>query len=329
MDSIYLLDQYVTTKAGEPFRLFPFGRLVKNGKAREITRELASKFKLPHFKPAIKLGSHEDATPAGGFITELEVRDDGLYALPEWNEKGVQATTDGAYRYQSPEVIWEGGGLEDPNSGDVIEGPLVIGVALLHTPHLGNAAALYSVSEILDDEEARMETVQVPQTFWDKFMSKVFIEREPDPEPQKEPQVDNQQVEKFEALQKERDELSARLTAIEAEKEKATLLDHYRAEMKETKLDGDDEIVTILAGLDTEIAEKIVQHFKALSAQIDDTKILDEKGADGEGVGDDPVNAFDAAVKAVAAERNVDYLTALQQVSREKPELYEAYKGGK
>jgi len=245
MDSIYLLDQYVTTKAGEPFRLFPFGKLVKNGKAREITRELASKFKLPHFKPAIKLGSHEDATPAGGFITELQVRDDGLYALPEWNEKGTQATVDGAYRYQSPEVIWEGGGLEDPKTGNVIEGPLVIGVALLHTPHLGNAAALYSVSEILENQEVRMETVQVPQTFWDKFMSKFFIEKEPEPEQEPQKVDDRAQVERFETLKQERDELSARLQAIEAEKAKADLLDHYRAEMKETKLDGDDEIVVL------------------------------------------------------------------------------------
>ena len=113
-DTTYLLDNYVATKAGQAYRLFPFGKIVKNGKTREITPETASQFRLPHFKPAIKLGSHDDPTPAGGFIVALEVRDDGLYAIPEWNEVGDKAMQDGAYRYHSPEIIWGDGAIENP-----------------------------------------------------------------------------------------------------------------------------------------------------------------------------------------------------------------------
>jgi hypothetical protein len=113
--------EYVSVSAGEPFRLLPLGRLVKGGEVREITRELLEKFRIPHFKPPIKLGDHADETPAGGFIAGLEVRDDGLYAIPEYTEKGQKAIDEGDYRYQSPEVIWdEDGGFEDPNTGQTI-----------------------------------------------------------------------------------------------------------------------------------------------------------------------------------------------------------------
>jgi len=326
LDSIYLLDQYVTTKPGQPFRLFPFGQLVKNGKVREITRELAEKFKLPHFQPAIKLGSHEDATPAGGFITSLEVREDGLYAIPEWNEKGEQANNDGAYRYQSPEVIWGGGGLEDPTTGKTIEGPLVVGVALLHTPHLGNAAALYSIER--DEEVSNMgETVQVPMSFWEKFITR--FESEPvKPEP-KEPKVDSELVEKFEAAQKERDEFKAELDRMQAEADQAKQLDHFRAELKETKLADDEELVTLLSGLEKEKAEKIVQHFKALSEQIKESNLTAPTGDEGDGPDADPTEAFNAAVLAYAKENKVAYNTALNAVANDQPELYKAYRGGK
>jgi hypothetical protein len=110
-NTTYLIDDYVATKTGTGYRLFPFGVIYKNGKRREITPEFASQFKLPHFKPPIKLGSHDDPTPAGGHIVALEVRADGLYAIPEWNEKGEISNTDGAYRYHSPEVIWNDGAI--------------------------------------------------------------------------------------------------------------------------------------------------------------------------------------------------------------------------
>jgi len=69
MESLYLVEEYVALRPGDPFRLFPFGKLVKGGKEIEITPELARRFKLPHFKPPIKLGSHNEETPAGGHIT--------------------------------------------------------------------------------------------------------------------------------------------------------------------------------------------------------------------------------------------------------------------
>jgi len=159
--SEYVITDFVTVAAGEPFRLLPFGQIVKNGRKREVTRELAARFRLPHFRPPIKLGSHKDETPAGGHIVALEVRDDGLYAVPEYNDEGAAALARGAYRYHSPEIVWEGG-LEDPQTGDVQDGPLIIGDALLHTPHLGEAAALYTADITQGEQKMNEGTVTVP-----------------------------------------------------------------------------------------------------------------------------------------------------------------------
>jgi len=140
------VDDYVTLKGGKPFRLLPFGTIYKNGIKRVITPEIAKTFKIPHFKPAIKLGAHEETTPAGGSVIGLEVLENvikpGLYAIPEYTDKGQKAVDEGDYRYQSPEVMWEGG-YEDPRTGEITAGPMIVGVALLHNPHLGEEAALF------------------------------------------------------------------------------------------------------------------------------------------------------------------------------------------
>ena len=60
----YAITELVAVRPGEPFRLLPFGRLVKGGRSWDITPEFARRFQLPHFKPPIKMGSHRDETPA-------------------------------------------------------------------------------------------------------------------------------------------------------------------------------------------------------------------------------------------------------------------------
>src|SRR3989304_5438019 len=158
-DHITITD-YVTLTPGDPIRLFPFGKVIKNGKEHLITPETAARFRLPHFHPPVKLGSHKDEAPAGAYIKRLEVRSDGLYAHVEMTDKGAQALAQGDYRYHSPEVVWEGG-FEDPTTGDTIEGPFIVGDALLHPPHLGQAAALFT-AENHTKEKVMTETVQIP-----------------------------------------------------------------------------------------------------------------------------------------------------------------------
>lgn len=158
-NSMFVMDNYVQVQPGQPYRLFPFGKIIKGGFTHVITPDYAKKFKLPHFKPAIKLGSHEDTTPAGGSISKLEVREDGLYAYPDLTEKGSKALAEGDYKYHSPEVLWDDGVIENPQTGELMSGPFIVGDALLHTPHLGEDAALYSAEiQPLTREDLQMMT---------------------------------------------------------------------------------------------------------------------------------------------------------------------------
>ena len=326
--SEYVITEFVTVAAGEPFRLLPFGRLVKNGKAREITADIAARFRLPHFRPPIKLGSHRDETPAGGHIVALEVREDGLYAVPEYNDEGAAALARGAYRYHSPEIVWEGG-LEDPQTGALQEGPLIIGDALLHTPHLGEAAALYT-ADITDGEmDMTTETVTVPVSWLDRLFGRNQDAPTP-PAPQGEPPqaltaaVD---ADRFAAIQAERDDLAARVARMEAEQQRAARVERFETELAETPLAEDAELPALLAGLPEETAADLLRRFKALAEQARVAALTADVGHEGQATTGDPVMALDAAVRSIMAKDGVDYNRALQRVTAEQPDLLKAAYG--
>ncbi len=333
-------DNFVNVVAGDAIRLFPFGKFFKGGKAREFTRELASKFKLPHFKPPIKLGSHEDSTKAGGVIVGLEVREDGLYALTEFTEKGATSFSEGDYKYHSPEVVWEGG-VEDSASGEMIEGPLIIGMALLHTPHLGEAAALYSyeVGEVpeqlteVQNMTVNDDTVQVDKTVWEGLVG-MFKKDNPEPE-QTEPEI---KPEEFTAVEKERDDFKSEIETMKAKATKAELFTAIKAEFDEgEKKDKDKfgaafqgigkevENIEMLASFDEGQREWVLTQFKAMSAQIDESELTGEQGENTDPISDDPITAYNAAITAHQDEHKTDYPTAMNAVNVEKPELVRAY----
>lgn len=322
MDSSYLIDNYVNTKAGEPYRLFPFGRIVKNGKAREITPEYAAKFKLPHFKPPVKLGSHNDETPAGGHIIGLEVRQDGLYAIPQWNDKGEASMRDGAYRYHSPEVLWDESGIENPEDGTVISGPLILGDALLHTPHLGEKTAFYSFEKTGDTMSD--ENITMPKSFYDKFIAPL-MERKP------ETQVIEKQPEDYEATKIERDEYKAKLEKYEAEQAKNELFNGVVKSLQDKEKFGSmfielkaaEEAAGVMSGMSPEQREWCMRNFSALVAQIDESKLTEEKGKDTQAESD-PKAAFNAAVLAVANEKKIKYNAAFEEVKVSQPDLFKS-----
>jgi hypothetical protein len=342
---------FVSTQPGEPYRLFPFGAIYKGGKKREFTPELARAVKLPHFKPAIKLGSHKEETPAGGHIVALEVRADancldcfagkckvhGLYGVPEHNEAGIEAVRNGAYRYHSPEILWEGG-FEDPKTGKLIEGPMIIGDALLHNPHLGEAAALYQSEAISEEVSMAEETVSVPKGFWDKLMDRfdsLFGAKvEPTAPVVTEPVV---KPDEFSAVQVERDQfkaeaerLKAEAAAREAEAQATALKAGIVADLQNPEKYGSvwielpkvQEAADMLASMTEEQRTWCTRNFSALAMQIDESKLTGELGSTGSGASDDPRLKLDAAVKARMGEKGVDYNAALIELRAEKPELF-------
>ena len=329
-EQVYLIDDYVTVRPGEPFRLFPIGRLVKDGNIKELTKELLSRFKLPHFKPPIKLGGHEDETPAGGHIAGLEVRDDGLWAVPEYTDKGNKAVEEGDYKYQSPEVIWEGG-FEDPDTGELIEGPLIVGAALLHMPHMGANAALYSVDPISNGGVTMSESVTAPNDTWYQSVIEKLMGRVNEPIPS-EPleanpvEISGVEPEKFDALEKERDDLQAKLQTMETEAQYGERIAHFAAEFKDTVLDDNTELHELIAGIrDEATAEALLVQFKALSGQIVESNLTADIGSGGELDDLPPAEALNTAVLAKMEEAKVDYNTAMNLIRDEQPDLFTPY----
>lgn len=312
-NSDYLLaENFVSVTKGDGFRVFPFGAIYKNGVKREITPEFARTIKLPHFKPPIKLSSHDDSAPAGGFITGLEVREDGLYVIPEWNEAGLKAIQEGAYRYNSPEILWSGG-LENPTDGVVISGPMLLGTALLHTPHLGESTAMYSIEKITGVSNME-ENITLPKGFFEKYVAPLLSKPEPE--------VKTVVPEDYEATKLERDNFKAQIEKQEADKLRAGRVEKFSAELAEVK--ADPTLDELLADLPEEKAGAIMKQFRAYNEQVNASALLGEQGSNG-GAIEDPKAAFNAIVLKYAAEKKVDYNTAFEIVKAENPDLFTAW----
>lgn len=347
-DTTFLLDNFIATRPGDPYRLFPFGRIVKNGKSHTITPDYARRFKLPHFKPPIKLGSHEDTTPAGGHIVRLEVREDGLYAWPEMTDKGASALNAGDYRYQSPEVIWDDGALEDPLTGEMMVGPMIVGDALLHTPHLGEAAALYSIEPLQTGGANMGDQVTIPASLWNRveeFLASVFSAKPmtgaapaptsatpaPDPREAEAAKVKAAlaaEQERFAAelktRDKERDELRAQLDATKLEAERKARVDKFTADLAPTKYAANSEVAALLAGMTDAQAGKVLEMLKALSAQINEAALTGEHGSTGAGA-DNPEATFNAAIAAKMQEKHLNYADAYAVIKVENKDVFTAW----
>lgn len=340
--STFLIDAFVNVRPGEPYRLFPFGKVVKGGREHEITAEYASKFRLPHFKPPIKLGSHEETTPAGGQLVGLEVRADGLYGIPEYTDRGNLAIAEGDYRYHSPEVIWDEGGLEDPATGEIIPGPLIIGDALLHTPHLGEAAALYSITPIR--KEAGMENVSIPASLFERFLAVIGLGEKPAalpavgtgsaPAPVPAPVTpETPGADKFQAVQAERDQFKSELDQLKAKEARQAKIDALVGQLQKQEdfgstyisLDNAMKAAEMLAGMSPEQQDWVMRTFKAQAAQIKAGALFAEHGSTGAGADADPGAALDAAVRAEMAKSKSDYAAALEAVKVSSPDVFNAW----
>ena len=212
--SPFAFGQFAATKAGDPYLWMPYGPITKNGETILVDRNYAAKFKLPHFKPPIKLGSHDEPTPAGGHIISYELRDDGIWVTPELVASGEKALADGAYRYHSPEVIWEGGYILDSTTGQKIYGPLIMGDALLHTPALGEKTSLYVIER---KESMTEQNITVPVSWLERMFGKKETPA-PEPPPQKtELTIDGEEIKKLQAEASKATTLQAELDTLKAE----------------------------------------------------------------------------------------------------------------
>jgi hypothetical protein len=114
---------------------------------------------------------------------------------------------------------------------------------------------------------------------------------------------------------------------LEAEQAKAGRVAHFAAELNETVLEDDGDIHELLAEVDEATAEALLNKFKALSSQINESSLTGDVGSAGDPESSDPHDALDVAIKAIAAERELSYQDAMNVATQESPELFAHLKG--
>lgn len=151
-DNILWVDPFKYT-AGEPFRIFPVGEFKRGSRTLSITKERLSEMKAnydanrPRWKAPIYAGHPTDTNPDPpklGNVSKLELRDDGLYATPEYSDKGKELIGDESYQYVSPGVLWSlAGGKYADEQGNEFDNVLDH-VALTNRPFFGSKTAVFS-----------------------------------------------------------------------------------------------------------------------------------------------------------------------------------------
>lgn len=139
--------------------------------------------------------------------------------------------------------------------------------------------------------------------------------------------------EKFAAVEKERDELAAKMAKIEADNLLATTVSTLAGELQNADKfsatfntpKAATEAATVLAGMTKEQQDWTMQQLGALSKRIDYSKLTAELGSDGANTETDPVKAFSAAVEAKMKANKINYVDAYALVKIESADLFSAF----
>lgn len=176
--------------------------------------------------------------------------------------------------------------------------------------------------------------VQVDKKVWDGLLG-LFKKSEPDPKPT-EPEI---KPEQFTAVEKERDEYKSQIETMEAKATEAELFTAIRGEFEADKekkekdrfgaafqgIGKEDENVKMLASMTAEQRKWVTTQLGAFSAQIDESKLLDELGEDADLISDNPIEAYSAKIQAHQDKHKTTYQEAMNAVNIESPALGRAY----
>ncbi len=147
-------------KQGEPFRVMPVGTFKRGQRTLTITKADLEAMAAnaqggnPRWAIPIYFGHPTDTNPdppTVGNAKKLFVKDDGLYAVPEWSADGEKAVKDGAYQFVSPGVLWSKNGSEYTDDQGNKHDNVVDHIALTNKPFFGKHTALFSEPGVLDN----------------------------------------------------------------------------------------------------------------------------------------------------------------------------------
>lgn len=110
--------------------------LITNNDIREFKMNFDARIRKGVYITAGHEGCEE--YPAQGWITAVEMRDNGLWGSVEWNELGKQTLSDKQYKFISPEFYTM---YEDPQTHEIYRNVL-IGAALTKSPYFKELEAV-------------------------------------------------------------------------------------------------------------------------------------------------------------------------------------------
>ena len=145
------------------FRIMPVGTFERFGRQVQVTRDDIGDIVrnwlrgIPDSVLPVNR-AHENAEGRVGHIASLDARADGLYARINWLPKGLDLLQAGAFRYVSPEVIWE----ETDFDGKRVKNVLM-GLALENSPFFGEKVAIYSLEEPEDELQGQEEPMAIQE----------------------------------------------------------------------------------------------------------------------------------------------------------------------
>ena len=179
-----------------------------------------------------------------------------------------------------------------------------------------------------------MENVSIPKSLFEQLMSWLTPKQtEPTPEPTPEP-VKVEETEQFKAAVKEREDYKAKLEAIEADNAKRAKVAELTAQLQKKEDYGvvfaeaaADEAAGVLVGMTPEQQEWVTKNFRALIAQIDESKLTKEIGDEQAKVTDeDPKARYNALVLQLAAEKKIGYVEAFELAKTVHADAWASFK---
>ncbi len=159
MSLIQWIDPFQYT-SGQPFRVFPIGTFKRGDRTIDLTPERLQEMKAnydaqrPRWKIPIYAGHPTETNPDPpkfGNVASLELRSDGLYAVPEYTDDGQKLINSQAYQYISPGVLWGIGGSKYVDEQGVEYDNTLDHISLTNRPFFGSKTAMFSSYEDLAD----------------------------------------------------------------------------------------------------------------------------------------------------------------------------------
>jgi len=223
MSQVIWIDPYKYS-AGKPFRIFPIGDFKRGDRTIDLTKERLAEMKAnyeadrPRWKAPIYAGHPTDTQPDPpklGNVASLELKDDGLYAIPEYSDKGKELVDEESYQYVSPGVLWKLAGAsytdEEGNEFDNV----LDHVALTNRPFFGSRTAIFSSDAELVKDGDTMEALRADV---DELKKKITVMAEHGED-------DTMMTEEMKKKKKKMMEDEAAKAEPEKEKEKDTMSD--------------------------------------------------------------------------------------------------------